>query len=185
MVFGGAGMTPMNKLIVTIGITLLVVNLGCLFVFERTSLAQEQKPNPVAPNTISTEQAEPRSLTCEEARKLVKGQPFTYTRPQGLLGLSFGESRFQSVSATCEGVSTEGKSGKARLSVTAEIQADPSWSKQGGRPLAVDPFSARGRYVEPGTLYEFKVVGFFTLYDTGWMMDSVEVQSGQRAVSKP
>ena len=178
-------MTHMNKMIVKIVlITFLVVNVACVFVFESTSPAQEQEPNPVVPNTISTEQAEPRSLTCEEARKLVKGQPFTYTRPQGLFGLSFGESRFQSVSATCEGVSTEGKSGKARLSVTAGIQADPSWSKQGGRPLAVDPFSVRGRYVEPGTLYEFEVLAFFTLYDTGWMMDSVEVQSGQRAVSK-
>ena len=173
----------MNQLIVKIVFTLFVVNFA--YVCDSSSFAQGNEPSPVVPNTTSTEQAEPRSLTCEEARKLVKGQPFTYTRPQGLFGLSLGESRFQAVSATCEGVSTEGKSGKARLSVTAGIQADRSWSKQAGRPLAVDPFSVRGRYVEPGTLYEFEVLGFFTLYDAGWMMDSVEVKSGQRAGSKP
>ena len=175
-------MTHMNTLIVKVVFLLFVVNGACIF--GSTSQAQEPKPNPVDSTTKSTEQVERRSLTCEKATKLVKGHPFTYTRPRGLFGLSFGESRFQSVSATCEGVSTEGKSGKARLSVTAGIQADPEWSKQGGRPLAVDPFSVRGGYVEPGTLYEFEVLGFFSLYDSGWMMDSVEVQSGRRAVSK-
>ena len=172
----------MSKATWRIFVALLVVNLACSF--GRASYAQEKTTNPIVPNVLSANQAEPISLTCEKARKLVKGQSFTYTHAQRLLGLSFGESRFQSVSATCKGVSTEGKSGKARLNVTAGIQADPTWSRKAGRPLAVDPFSPRGRYVEPGTLYEFEILGLFTLYDTGWMMDSVEVKSGQRAVSK-
>ena len=175
-------MKHMNKATLRICVTLLVVNVVCFF--DSASYAREQAPNPALPNTISTDQAEPRSLTCEKASQLVKGQPFTYTRSQGLLGISFGASRFQAVSAKCEGVSTQGKSGKARFNVTAEIQADPSWSRKTGHPIAVDPFSLTGRYVEPGTLYEFELLGFFTLYDTGWMMDEVEVKSGQRAMSK-
>ena len=159
----------------------LVVYVVC--VPDRTFYAQEQKQNPIAPRAIFTDSSESVSLTCEKASALFKDQPFTYTRHQGLFAASFGESRFQPVSATCDGVSTEGKSGKAMLEVTAGIQADPTWSRKTGRPIAVDPFSFTGKYVEPGTLYEFKVLGFFTLYNTGWMMDSVEVKSGRRTSS--
>lgn len=160
-------------------LTLLVVNL--LWVLGCTSSAQDKMPNPVITKVLSTES---RSLTCQEATALFKGQPFADTRTQGLFALSLGESRFQPVSAICDGVSTEGKSGKEMLGVTPGIQTDPTWSRQIGRPIAVDPFSVTGKYVKPGTLYEFKVLVLFTLYNTGWMMDSVEVQSGQRASSK-
>ena len=114
------------------------------------------------------------ALSCEIVADTWKNQTFVV-----------GRTTMRVVSTKCDGVSTDGKSGKALFTATAEAVSSPpfmdtEFARAAIAGKAVDPFTPNGEYVPRGTRFEIKMQALYTLYDTGWKLDSHTVTEGRR-----
>jgi len=86
-----------------------------------------------------------------------------------------GNAVFEVLNAHCADIITEGKSGKALLTLDTKIVRT-----EGAVPLtsAWDPFT--NGYVPVGSKFNMLVEARYTLWYSGWEIDSFNVKGGQR-----
>jgi hypothetical protein len=113
-------------------------------------------------------------LSSKQAAEFLTGQTFQYQAEDG-----YGSTQMSITSARCEGVSTEGQKATAKVIVVALPQASHDFPKGSPDARAVDPFTSGGTYIPLNTQFEFHVDATYTLYDTGWKLDTFTVGSGR------